>query len=117
MSAELHVIQPEDVRPLTRAAAADQAPVLAPTHVLRQGDAIVGYGSAGQMALVHGWTAGTVTDAEALQAFRLVEMAAMLHGAKYLAVVCTDDCRFKPYMVQEGYHEGHHGTVYLKKVS
>lgn len=113
----LHVATPEDFRAIQRAAAADQMPTLAPTHVLKRGDDVVGYGSAGQLQHVVGWADDSVSDPHLLHAFRLVETAAVMHGAKYLVVVCTDDCRLKPFMAQEGYHKGKRGTVYLKKVS
>lgn len=113
----LHIATPEDFRAIQRAAITHKIHPIAPTHVLKRGEEVVGYGSAGQLALIAGWTADSVSDAHSLHAFRLVETAAVMHGAKFLMVVCTDDCRFKPFMQQEGYREGNRGTVYVKKVS
>jgi len=112
----VRLARPEDLRALVTAAAADGAKVVAPTHVLEQDGQVTGYGSAGKLAVLAGWTAPTVSDAKSLDAFRLLEMAALLGGAEVLVVICTDTCRFKPFMGQEGYTAGQTGTVYFKKV-
>lgn len=106
----------EDMRAILEATRAEGAEVIAPTHVLVQGDRVVGYGSAGKLGIIGGWTSKSVDDETSLAALKAMENAASLAGVEVLVVACTEDCRFKPWMEQNGYTAGaKQVTMYFKK--
>jgi len=114
----IRTFQPEDARALHAAVQADQAELIAPTHVLERDGQIVGYGSAGFVRLLAGWTAPAVDDATSAAALQDLEQAAANAGARLVLVACSNDCRFKRLMKQQGYREGSKQvTLYFKKVS
>lgn len=114
----LRTMHPTDRQPLREALAADGAEMIAPTHVLERDGQIVGYGSAGFVRLLAGWTAPAVNDATSAAALQDLEQAAANAGARLVLVACSNDCRFKRLMKQQGYREGSKQvTLYFKKVS
>lgn len=112
----LRAYHPTDARPLVEATRADGAEIVAPTHVLEKEGRIVGYGSAGPVRLIAGWTAPSVDDHVSAAALQLMERAAAASGAKIVVLGCAPDCRFKRLMAAEGYTEGKTVTLYYKKV-
>lgn len=112
----LRAFHPTDLRPLVEALRADDAEMVLPTHVLERDGRIVGYGSAGPVRLIAGWTAPSVDDHVSAAALRMMERAAAATGAKMVVVGCAPDCRFKRLMQDEGYTEGKTVTLYYKKV-
>lgn len=112
----LRALHPTDLRPLKEALEADHAEMVAPTHVLERQGRIVGYGSAGKVRLLAGWTAPAVDDPDSLTALKLLEQAAAAEGAKIIVVACSPECRFKPMMTGAGYQPGRDVTLYFKKV-
>ena len=112
----LRAMHPTDLRPLREALQADDAEMIAPTHVLERDGKIVGYGSAGPVRLLAGWTAPAVDDADSATALELLERASAASGARAVVIGCTADCRFKRLMAAAGYTEGKSVTLYYKKV-
>lgn len=113
----LRVVQREDIPRILEAVRAEGAECLAPTHVFEQGTKVVGYGSAGRLAIVAGWMSEAVDDETSLAALRAMENAVNIAGFGIVCVPCTEDCRFKPFLEQQGYTEGGKQiTLYFKKV-
>lgn len=113
---QLRPIRREDLPGLREAVAADNAEMIAPTHVLERAGDIVGYGSAGPLRLIAGWTDPAVSDAQSATALAGMEQAAAANGAQIVVVACTEDCRFKRLMAEAGYVQGKPVTLYYKKV-
>lgn len=107
----------EDVVNIQRATRDDKAECIVPTHVLEEDAAVVGYGSVGKVALISGWTAPAVDDAESLAALRAMEDVAHTQGAEIVIVLCTEDCRFRRVMAEGGYKPGEKQVLpYFKKL-
>jgi hypothetical protein len=106
------------VRELLAAATADAAEVVCPTHVMRdESGRIVGYGSAGRIRLLAGWTGPTVSDDASRAALRLMEQAAAESGAPVVAIACAAACRFERLMADAGYRKGEMAQIYFKRVN
>lgn len=111
-------IELEDLRALKVATRAEDAECIAPTHVLEHGRQIVGYGSAGKMGLITGWTSRGIDDEISLRALRRMEAEASMAGVEIIVIGCPDDCRFKPFLEAEGYTAGKvQVTLYFKKAN
>lgn len=109
--------QRQDLKPILEATAAEKSECIAPTHVVEQDGKVIGYGSAGRIGLLAGWMSEAVNDDDSMATFRQMENAVAAAGVKIILVACTDDCRFKPFMEQEGYTAGGKPvTLYYKKV-
>ncbi len=113
---QLRTARREDVPRIYAATQAEGAEMIAPTHVLEQGGTVVGYGSAGKLGVIAGWTSQAVDDETSAKALAAMENAAKLAGVEILVVACTEDCRFKPLMAAAGYVAGAANvTVFYKK--
>lgn len=113
----IRVARREDMRGIIEAALPEKASVVCPSHVMERDATVVGYGSAGKMGLITGWTSASVDDETSLAALRAMENAASMTGVDLLVVACTEDCRFKPFMQSQGYTEGgKQVTMFYKKV-
>lgn len=106
----------DDVARIREATSAEGQECLAPTHVFERGEKVVGYGSAGRMAIIAGWMSKTETDETAKEALRAMERVTGWTEADIICIPCTEDCRFKPFLEQQGYTEGSKQvTLYFKK--
>lgn len=113
----LRPIQHADLRPLREALLKDSPELVLPTHVLVTEDQgtekIVGYGSAGVARLIAGWTDPAVSDADSITALRDLQALA---GPGTLVICAAPDCRFRPFLKEEGWTEGKTVTVFFKRV-
>jgi hypothetical protein len=100
-------IEPEDRTALLKVTVADGHKPMLPTHVWVREGKIVAYASIGIMAILGGWAhSSEMSDAEALAALALAEEHARLIGIKYVVMPCSEDCRYQPFLAEQGYMPG-----------
>ena len=98
-------------------AAKDNHIVIAPTHVIRKGDDIVGYASVGGMPLVHWWLdtkKGTAIDTVRIQ--KECEKALKNTGVNVYQILCSNESPYILVMEKLGYKLLGQSNLYVKEI-
>lgn len=95
---------PERLEQLQRAAAADQHPVIAPTHVMMKGAEIIGYLSLNGLPTVQAWfDSGHKHAADSLKLIEHGETILREQGVRSYAICCAETSPFNPHMNRLGF--------------
>jgi hypothetical protein len=95
---------PEQVKDLLLAAAADDHIVIAPSHVARLGDDLVGYASIGSIPVVNVWLdSQRVKAIDSLRLLRAAEQASRDMGIRQWLMPCAHTSPFYPHMERLGF--------------
>lgn len=108
---------PELVKAVVAAAAADDHKCIAPTHVMMKGEEIVGYLSLGGMPTVQAWfdsKSGHVLDS--LKMIEHGETALAEAGATAYLVAVSDESPFRPHMERLGFKPLYQPMLYFKRI-
>lgn len=102
---------------LLAAAAADNHPVLYPTHVLEDGGRIVGYASAPWSPTIYFWAdSKRVKALSSVRALQQVERIVGTHGWGSLVVPCAPDSPFHPILPRLGYRNLGRADFFTKTI-
>jgi hypothetical protein len=114
----LSPLRPEDFERLKARAAADAHTVVDPTHVLKRGNEIVGYGGIGSVATLHVWVdSKNVRARESLELLNLGEnLAAGLTGQRRLLVPCFEGSPFRAVLPRVGYRYWGESGFFVKSL-
>ena len=95
---------PVRLQALQAKAAADQHPVIAPTHIMMKGEEIIGYLSLGGMPVVQAWfDSRHKHPADSLKMIEHGETIFREQGVRVFAICCADNSPFQPHMERLGF--------------
>lgn len=108
-------ITPPEIEIVTKLGAEDDHGIIAPTHVVNDGELILGCFSVGSIPLVLPWLDTRVGNVHrSAKAFRQVETALRIAGQKYMAVPCGKESPFYPFVERAGYVKVYDNTLFMK---
>ena len=97
---------PATLERLTRQAAADQHPVIAPTHIMQKGDEVIGYFSIGGLPTVQAWfDSHHKHAADSLKMIEHLETILREQGVRVFAVACAPQSPFSSHMERLGFRK------------
>lgn len=97
-------ILPAKLQTLQAAAAADQHPVIAPTHVMLKGPDIIGYLSLGGLPTVQAWFDSR--HKHPLDSLKMIEHGETIlreQGVRQFALCCAEQSPFHPHLERLGF--------------
>ncbi len=104
----------DDLRPMMRAAEAANHRVIAPTHVWRRGNEIVGYASVGKIAFIGGWAHPSVDPDQRKTGLEYAGTIARAFGHRFAVMACPPDCEFLPVAEPAGFLRGKDSIMFIK---
>ena len=110
------VMSQADLENLQLAAAADNHPLLYPSHIAEKDGQIIGYGGiVPNVAMVNVWIDSRKAQArDSVYCLNVVENLAFATGAKRIVMPCSEQSPFFPYMERFGYRRLGVSSVNLK---
>jgi hypothetical protein len=108
---------PELVKAIAQAAAADDHQCIAPTHVMVKGDQIIGYLSLGGMPVVQAWF--DTKNPHVLDSLKMIEhgeTALAEAGAQTYMVAVSEQSPFRPHLERLGFQPVMETTLWIKRV-
>lgn len=108
------ITQPE-IEVVTKLGLEDDHGIIAPTHVVSDGDVLLGCFSVGSVPLVLPWLDTRLASRfRSAKAFEQVETALRVSGQKYVAIPCGKESPFYRFVERAGYVKIYDNTLFMK---